>query len=113
MVFAPKPRDYSYKILKTWLVALKSALTSKVKENEMIVLDALQLEAISTKEAVSILKNVNAARSALVVIDQKSDEIYKSFRNIPKVETILAENINVYDILKYDSSLLRRQPWRR
>ncbi len=109
VVFAPKPRDYSYKIpKKVKRLALKSALTSKVKENEMIVLDALQLEAISTKEAVSILKNVNAARSALVVIDQKSDEIYKSFRNIPKVETILAENINVYDILKYDSFIITK-----
>lgn len=107
VVFAPKPRDYSYAVpKKVKRVALKSVLTSKVVEEEIIVLDALNLDAFSTKEAKGILNNIKADKTALVVIDEKNDYIYKSFRNIPGVEIVVVNNMNVYDILKHNSFII-------
>lgn len=107
VVFAPKPRDYSYAVpKKVRRVALKSVLTSKVVEEEIIVLDALNLDAFSTKEAKGILNNIKADKTALVVIDEKNDYIYKSFRNIPGVEIVVVNNMNVYDILKHNSFII-------
>lgn len=109
VVFAPKPRDYSYTLpKKVKRLALKSVLTSKVQESEIIVLDDLKLDAFSTKTAQAILNNIQAGKSALVVIAQKDDFIYRSFRNIAKVQTVIAENMNVYDILKYDSFIITK-----
>ena len=85
---------------------MKSALTSKVQANEMIVLDALKMEAPKTKEFATILKNVNAAKKALVVMAEKNENVIKSAANIPNVETALVNTINVYDILKYDSFII-------
>ena len=85
---------------------MKSALTSKVQTNEMIVLDALTMEAPKTKEFATILKNVNAAKKALVVMAEKNENVIKSAANIPNVETALVNTINVYDILKYDSFII-------
>ena len=85
---------------------MKSALTSKVQANEMIVLDALTMEAPKTKEFATILKNVNAAKKALVVMAEKNENVIKSAANIPNVETALVNTINVYDILKYDSFII-------
>ena len=85
---------------------MKSALTSKVQANEMIVLDALTMEAPKTKEFANILKNINAAKKALVVMAEKNENVIKSAANIPNVETALVNTINVYDILKYDSFII-------
>ena len=107
VAFAPKPRSYRYTLpKKVRRLAMKSALTSKVQANEMIVLDALTMEAPKTKEFATILKNVNAAKKALVVMAEKNENVIKSAANIPNVETALVNTINVYDILKYDSFII-------
>ncbi|HLR35655.1 MAG TPA: 50S ribosomal protein L4 [Tissierellales bacterium] len=109
VTFAPKPRDYSYKVpKKVRRLAMKSALTSKVTNNEMIVLDELTLETPKTKEMVKILENVNADNKALIVMDEKNDNIVKSAKNIPNVETILLDTLNVYEILNYDSFIITK-----
>ena len=78
IVFTPKPRDYSYKVpKKVKRLAMKSVLTSKVKDEEIIVLDNLALEIISTKEAVKILKNIKADKKALVVIAESDEKVYR------------------------------------
>ena len=104
IVFAPKPRDYSYNVpKKIRRNALKSVLTSKVNDEEIIVLDKLTFDNISTKTAKKVLEDIKAAKKALVVVESKDDAVYKSFRNLVGVEVAEADNINVYDILKYDS----------
>jgi len=108
-VFAPKPRDYSYTIpKKVRRLAMKSALTSKVNSNELIVLDELNLETPKTKEMVNILKNLNVDKKALIVMSEKSEAVIKSARNIPGVQTALVNTINVYDILKYDKFIITK-----
>ncbi|MCZ9335884.1 50S ribosomal protein L4, partial [Klebsiella pneumoniae] len=84
-------------------LAMKSALSSKVQNSEVIVLDALNMDAPKTKEFAQILNNINAAKKALVVIADKNDNVIKSARNIEGVQTALVNTMNVYDILKYDS----------
>ncbi len=109
VVFAPKPRDYSLKVpKKVKRLAMKSALTSKVVNNEMIVLDELKLAEPKTKEMVSILSNIKANKKALIVMDEKDVNVIKSARNIPTVETTLVNTLNVYDILKYDSFIITK-----
>lgn len=104
VVFAPKPRDYSYKVpKKVKRLAMKSVLTSKVNDEEIIVLDQIQLDDFSTKAANAILKNINADKKALVVTASHDDKVYRSFRNIANVEVCEASLLNVYDILKYNS----------
>lgn len=108
-VFAPKPRDYSYTIpKKVRRLAMKSALTSKVNSNELIVLDELKLDAPKTKEMVNILKNLNVDKKALIVMGEKSEAVIKSAKNIPGVQTALVNTINVYDILKYDKFIITK-----
>ena len=107
VAFAPKPRSYNYTLpKKVRRLAMKSALTSKVQNGEMIVLDALTMDAPKTKEFATILNNVNAAKKALVVMAEKNENVIKSAANIPNVETALVNTINVYDILKYDSFII-------
>ena len=107
VAFAPKPRSYRYTLpKKVRRLAMKSALTSKVQANEMIVLDALTMDAPKTKEFATILNNVNAAKKALVVMAEKNENVIESAANIPNVETALVNTINVYDILKYDSFII-------
>ena len=107
VAFAPKPRSYRYTLpKKVRRLAMKSALTSKVQANEMIVLDALTMDAPKTKEFATILNNVNAAKKALVVMAEKNENVIKSAAKIPNVETALVNTINVYDILKYDSFII-------
>ena len=107
VAFAPKPRSYRYTLpKKVRRLAMKSALTSKVQNGEMIVLDALTMDAPKTKEFATILNNVNAAKKALVVMAEKNENVIKSAANIPNVETALVNTINVYDILKYDSFII-------
>ncbi len=107
IVFAPKPRDYSYRLpKKVRRLALKSVLTSKVNENELIVLDSLNLDEISTKQAKTILNNIKADKKAMVVINEGNENVYKSFRNIAGVKVEVVNNINVYDLLKYNSLIM-------
>lgn len=110
IVFAPKPRDYSYRIpKKVRRLALKSVLSSKVQTEDMIVLDALVMEEASTKKAVEILKNIDAKEKAIVLVADGSESVRKSFRNIPKVATLALGEINVYDLLKYDTVVLTKE----
>lgn len=102
IVFAPKPRDYSIKLPKSLRrVALKSALSSKVEDNEMMVLDNIDLDIPNTKKIVSML-NVLNVKKALILVAEKNDNAYKSARNIPGISLVPVNNINVYDLLKYD-----------
>ncbi|WP_432404497.1 50S ribosomal protein L4 [Wukongibacter sp. M2B1] len=110
VVFAPKPRDYSYKLpKKVKRLAIKSALSSKVQNNEIIVLEELTMDAPKTKDMVSILKNINTAKKALIVLGDKNDNVAKSASNIPGVATSMVNNINVYDILKYDTFVVTKE----
>ena len=103
VVFAPVPRDYSFKInKKEKRAALKSALTSRVEAQKFVVLDELKLEAIKTKDFVKVLNNLNVSK-ALVVMGDKDVDIEKSAANVPDVKTTQATLLNVYDILKYDT----------
>lgn len=102
VVFAPKPRDYSFKLnKKIKRLALKSALSVKVNEQKLIVLDKLELAEIKTKQMQQILMNINSA-NALIVIDNNDKNIILSARNLPAIKTTSVNSINVYDILKYD-----------
>ena len=103
VVFAPVPRDYSFKMnKKEKRLALKSALTSKVQENKFLVLDELKLDAVKTKEMKKVLDNLKVDK-ALVVIANDSENVVLSARNIPGVQTASVNTINVYDILKYNT----------
>ncbi len=109
VVFAPKPRDYSYTTpKKVRRLAMKSVLTSKVKENEIIVVDSLSFEAPKTKEMVKVLKAINADKKALIVTVDADANVIKSASNIPNVQTAMAANLNVYDILKYNSFIVTK-----
>ncbi len=108
VVFAPKPRDYSFKLnKKEKQIALKSVLSSKVENNKLIVLDELNFDEIKTKSMVNVLNNLNANK-ALIVLGEKNDNVYLSARNIPSVRTVQSNSINVYDILKYDTLVLTK-----
>lgn len=110
VVFAPKPRDYSYTTpKKIRRLAMNSVLTSKVQEKELIVIDELKLENPKTKDMVNILKAVEAEDKALIVISRPDENIIKSARNIPTVMTTNANTLNVYDILKYDSLIITKE----
>lgn len=107
VVFAPKPRDYSYVLpKKVRRLALKSVLTSKVVEEEIIVLNELNLNEFSTKTAKEILKNIKADKTAMVVVAEADERVYRSFRNIPGVQVAVVNNINVYDLLKHNSLVI-------
>lgn len=109
VVFAPKPRDYSYTTpKKIRRLALKSVLTSKVQEKELIILDSLTLESPKTKDMVNILNAIQADKKALIVINGPDENIIKSARNIPTVMTTNASTLNVYDILKYNSLIITK-----
>ena len=108
VVFAPVPRDYSFKInKKEKRAALKSALTSRVLDNKLIVVDELKLDEIKTKKFQAVMDNLKV-KKALVVIADNDEKITMSARNIPTVKTALVNSINVYDILKGDTLVLTR-----
>ena len=103
IVFAPTPRDYTIRLnKKEKRAALKSALTSRVLENKFIVVDELKLDEIKTKKFQNVLNNLKVNK-ALVVVDENSDNVAMSARNIPTVKTAYVNTINVYDILKYNT----------
>lgn len=107
VVFAPKPRDYSYKVpKKVRRLAMKSALSSKVSNGEILVLDSLSLDAPKTKDIVKMLKDNKVANKALIVMADKDENVIRSARNIEGVETTLVSTLNVYDILKHDSFII-------
>lgn len=109
VVFAPKPREYRISVPKSMRrVALMSALTSKVVENEIIVLDSLNFEAPKTKEVVKMLKALDV-KKALIVVAESNENAYKSARNIEGIEIIPVNNINVYDILKYEKFVITKE----
>jgi large subunit ribosomal protein L4 len=108
-VFGPVPRSYSYKLpKKVRRLAIKSALSSKVLENEIIVLDNLALEAPKTKEMVKILNNLSVDRKALIVTDDVNENVVLSARNIPGVTVITANGINVLDVLNHDKLVITK-----
>ncbi len=100
IVFAPKPRDYSYSLnKKVKRLAMKSALSSKLLSSDIIVLDSLDMSEYKTKFMVDVLCNIGASRKALVVLPKIQDVVIKSARNIPGVKTSQVGGLNVYDIL--------------
>ena len=108
VVFAPKPRDYEKKMNKRERrLALFSALTSKVQDEKMIVVDDLTMDAPKTAAFAKILGNLKAEK-ALIVTKDKNDNVVLSARNIPDVATTVSASINVYDILKYDSLVITK-----
>jgi large subunit ribosomal protein L4 len=108
VVFAPKPRNYSFKMnKKEKSLALKSVLTSKVAENKFIVVDGLAFDEIKTKNMVTVLKNLDV-KKALVVTGADDKNVVLSARNIPGVKTAFTNTINVYDILKYDKMIVSK-----
>ena len=108
VVFAPKPRDYSQKVnAKVRRIALKSALSSKVADSELIVFDALNIEAPKTKEMVKVLKAVEAEK-ALIVLPDKDETVERAAANIPGAKTTLVGTLNTYEVLKYKKLILTK-----
>ena len=108
VVFAPVPRDYSFKLnKKEKRAALKSALTSRVLENKLIVVDELKFDEIKTKKFVAVMNNLKVNK-ALVVLGENDEKVVMSARNIPTVKTAQVGTINVYDILKGDTLILTK-----
>ncbi len=109
VVFAPKPRDYRYSLPKKLRrLAMKSALSSKVEEKEIIVLDSLSFAAPKTKEMIKVLENVKAAKKALIVMAEKDENVIRSAANIPGVKTALVGTMNVYEIINYTSFIVTK-----
>ncbi len=106
VVFAPKPRDYSFKLnKKEKQLAMKSALTSRVQENKFIVIDELKLDGIKTKNFAEALDSLKVSK-ALVILNENDKNVVLSAKNIPTVKTALTNTINVFDILKYDTIVI-------
>ena len=109
VVFAPKPRDYSYRVPKKLRrKALYSVLTSKVVDGELIVLDDLKLENNKTKEAAAVLNAVEAGKKAYVVTAENDTNVYRSFRNIEGVDVASASLINVYDLVRHNKLVITK-----
>lgn len=107
IVFAPKPRDYRYSLNKKLKrLAMKSALSAKVADAELIVVKELKFEEPKTKEMIKVLENIKAQKKALIVMDEKDDNVVKSAHNIPGVRTALVGTMNVYEIVNHYSLIL-------
>ena len=108
VVFAPVPRDYSFKLnKKEKRAALKSVLTSKVAENKFVVVDELKMDEIKTKKFVQVMKNLNSEK-ALVVLNDMDTNVIASAANIPTVKTTQTNELNVFDALKYDKVVVTK-----
>ncbi len=108
VVFAPKPRDYTKQVnRKVRRLALKSALSAKVADSELIVFDALNIEAPKTKEMVKVLKAVDTQK-ALIVLPESDEKVERAVANIPGVKTTLVGTLNTYEILKYKKLILTK-----
>ena len=107
IALGPKPRSYKYSVnKKERRLALKSVLSSKVIENQLVVVDSLPLKEIKTKSMVSALNNLKVEGKTLIVLPEKNENVQKSARNIENVKTALVNTINVYDLLKYNKLVL-------
>ena len=107
VVFAPKPRSYRYSVpKKVRRLAMKSVLSSKVLEGELRILDALTVDAFSTKKAKEILRNLNLETKTMIVLPEGNDMIIKSFANLPKIETVVVDYMNVYDLMRFDNLVI-------
>ena len=107
IALGPKPRSYKYTVnKKEKRLAIKSLLSSKVLENELIVIDNIQLKEIKTKEMVRILENIKAEGKTLIMLPEREEKVQKSARNIEGVKTTLVNTINVYDLLKYKNLVI-------
>ncbi|MGB3367836.1 MAG: 50S ribosomal protein L4 [Acidaminobacteraceae bacterium] len=110
VAFAPKPRDYSYKLpKKVKRLAFRSALSSKINEGEVIIIDSISFDAPKTREMVNVLANIKADRKALVVTLEKQDNVVKSASNIKGVEASYVGTLNVYEILKHTSLVMTKE----
>ena len=109
VVFAPVPRDYSFKMnKKEKQAAVRSALTDRVQQNKVIVLDQLSMSEFKTKEFVKVMENLKAAGKTLVVMADKDEKVVKSASNIPAVKTTLTSQINVYDLMNAQTVILTK-----
>ena len=107
IALGPKPRSYKYTVnKKEKRLAIRSILSSKVLEKELTVVDKLEVKEIKTKTMVETLGNLKVEGKTLIILPEKNDNVKYSARNIPGVKTILANTINVYDLLKYDNLIL-------
>ncbi len=110
IAFAPKPRSYRYTVSKKLRrLAMKSALSAKVADNEIIVIDELKFDAPKTKEMVKVLENVKAAKKALIITADKDENVVKSAANIPGVKTALVGTMNVYEIVNHTSFIVTKE----
>ena len=107
IALGPKPRSYKYTVnRKERRLAIKSMLSSKVLEKELVVVDALDLKEIKTKEMVKVLNNLKVEGKTLILLPEKNENVQKSARNIENVKTTLVNTINVYDLLKYKNLVI-------
>jgi large subunit ribosomal protein L4 len=110
VAFAPKPRDYSYKLPKrVKRLALFSALSAKVAAGEVIVLDELAMDAPKTKDMVKILSNIKAEKKSLIVLPEVNENVVRSSNNIPGVDTTFVGSLNVYDILNHNNFVITKK----
>ena len=110
IAFGPKPRSYRYSVPKKLKrLALKSALSAKVLDNEIIVLDELKFDAPKTKEMVKVLENIKAGKKALIVTAEKDENVVRSAANIPGVRTALVGTMNVYEIVNHTSFIVTKE----
>lgn len=109
IVFAPKPRSYRYTVpKKIKRIAMKSALSSKLIDNNIVVIEELNFDTPKTKQVVSLLDNLNVNSKTLIVLADNNENIVKSARNIAGVKTTFVNTLNVYDILNYDKFIITR-----
>lgn len=110
VVFAPKPRDYRYRVnKKVKRLAMKSVLSAKVADNEMIVLNEIKFDEPKTKEMIKMLANVKAGKKALIVMAEKDENVIKSAANIPGVRTALVGTMNVYEIINHTNFIVTEE----
>lgn len=110
VVFAPKPRDYRYRVnKKVKRLAMKSVLSAKVADNEMIVLNEIEFDEPKTKEMIKMLANVKAGKKALIVMAEKDENVIKSAANIPGVRTALVGTMNVYEIINHTNFIVTEE----
>lgn len=107
VVFGPTPRSYSYKVpRKSRRLAIKSVLSQKVLDNELIVVDSLELDTPKTKEFRAILDNLNVDKKVLLVLENTNDNIFKSARNLSHVKVVSSDNVSVLDVVAHDYLLI-------
>lgn len=110
VAFAPKPRSYRKSLPKKLRrLAMKSALTSKAIDGNIVVLDKFELEDMKTQKAAEVLNNLNASESTLVVMPISDEKVIKSTNNLPGIKTTVVNALNVYDILKYDKFVITKE----